>query len=301
MFASHVLSRRKLLSLSLQGGAGILLLSGCKEQKQQESYRDLFPIVSLGGADKSAQLAKEAGFDCMLAPVSFHLIPDQPEAEFVKRMEVIKALPLPVRGCNSFLPKTMRVTGPEADHETIEKHAKTVFQRAKRVGVERIVFGSGDARKVPEGFPLKEARAQFATLLRRLAPLAAAENVGIVVETLNSTECNLFPTVPDLLPIIAELNHPSVRLNADLYHMRKEEEDPQVLADAIPWLALVEIAEKEKRTVPGIAGDDFRPFFRVLQKHQWKGMLNMEGAATTRENYRRMFSVLDTQISESRA
>jgi sugar phosphate isomerase/epimerase len=38
----------------------------------------------------------------------------------------------------------------------------------------------------------------------------------------------------------------------------------------------IEIAEKEDRSVPGVAGDDFRPFFRVLKAAGYKGAINIE-------------------------
>ena len=37
------------------------------------------------------------------------------------------------------------------------------------------------------------------------------------------------------------------------------------------------VAEKEGRTVPGVAGDDFRPFFRVLRESGYQGAISIEG------------------------
>ena len=37
------------------------------------------------------------------------------------------------------------------------------------------------------------------------------------------------------------------------------------------------IAEKGARTYPGAAGDDFRPFFRVLREAGYQGVINIEG------------------------
>ena len=42
----------------------------------------------------------------------------------------------------------------------------------------------------------------------------------------------------------------------------------------------VEIAEKEGRTYPGVKGDDFRPFFKVLREAGYKGAINMEAKGT---------------------
>ena len=37
-----------------------------------------------------------------------------------------------------------------------------------------------------------------------------------------------------------------------------------------------EKAEKAKRALPGVAGDDFRGWFRVLAEHGWKGRMSIE-------------------------
>ena len=42
----------------------------------------------------------------------------------------------------------------------------------------------------------------------------------------------------------------------------------------------VEIAEKEDRTFPGVKGDDFRPFFRVLREAGYQGAISIEGKGT---------------------
>ena len=42
-------------------------------------------------------------------------------------------------------------------------------------------------------------------------------------------------------------------------------------------IAHVEIAEKKARTVPGVSGDDFRPFFQILREANYQGALSIEG------------------------
>lgn len=254
-----------------------------------------FAPILLAAGDASAAMAAEAGFDGLVASVGSHLVPQADDAAFAQRLVAIRALPLPVVGCNSFLPGHLRVTGPDADHHAIERYAAVVFARAQRAGVARIVFGSADARKVPDGYPTERASEQFCALLQRLAPLAADHGITILPETLNRKECNFLTRLRDLVPIVATVDHPAVRLTADLYHMRVEGDLPQDLAAAVPWLAHVEIAEVAKRTAPGIDGDDFRPFFAILKAHGWRGSLNVEGQRAEPAQYRAMFPFLAAQ------
>ena len=52
---------------------------------------------------------------------------------------------------------------------------------------------------------------------------------------------------------------------------------PADLKAAMDVVRHVEIAEKGARTYPGVAGDDFRPFFRVLREAGYQGAINIEG------------------------
>jgi sugar phosphate isomerase/epimerase len=55
------------------------------------------------------------------------------------------------------------------------------------------------------------------------------------------------------------------------------DDTPADLKAAMDVVIHVEIAEKAERTVPGVKGDDFRPFFRVLRDSGYKGLCNIEG------------------------
>jgi sugar phosphate isomerase/epimerase len=39
----------------------------------------------------------------------------------------------------------------------------------------------------------------------------------------------------------------------------------------------MEIAQKNGRSAPGVQGDDFRPFFRVLREANYQGAISIEG------------------------
>ena len=65
-------------------------------------------------------------------------------------------------------------------------------------------------------------------------------------------------------------------------------------------VGLVEIAERTNRTVPGVAGDDFRPYFRALAAARYAGPITIEGNGTADE-IRRAFAVIETQAREALA
>ncbi len=79
-----------------------------------------FPVAFTG----DTCMAKEAGFDCIVGTLDSCLIPTQSDAAFAARLAQLRALPLPIGGCNVFIPGSMRLTGPKADHDAAEARAR---------------------------------------------------------------------------------------------------------------------------------------------------------------------------------
>ena len=176
---------------------------------------------------QNAQKAKDAGAQFIEESVGRFLVPGKSDAEFAANLATAKAAPLPILSCNGFLPGSIKVTGPEADHEAALKWAETPFRRAQQAEISFIVFGSGGARQVPEGFDHKEATKQFVKLLKKMGPIADQYNVTVVLEPLRSSECNFLNTVGEGIKIVKKVNHPNIQCLADIYHMMQEYEGPE--------------------------------------------------------------------------
>ena len=224
----------------------------------------------------NAAILKAGGFDYVEESVQGFLVPDRPEAEFREKTAALAGSALPVRACNSFLPGSLKSVGPEPRHDEIVAYAETAFRRARETGIDTIVFGSSGSRSIPDGFDPREARRQFIRLLRRLGPVARKHGVVVVLEPLQRGECNFINTVAEGAAIVEEAGHPNVRLLADIYHMLRESEGPASLIAAGPLLRHVHIAEKDRRTAPGVAGDDFTPYLRALRRARYAGAISLE-------------------------
>lgn len=243
-----------------------------------ESEDALFSRMGLAGPlDKAAEL-KEAGAEFLTVGVGSLLVPDKSDEEFEKRLAKAKASPLPVLACNGFIrPKHLRCVGEEANHDEVLEWAATTFERANRVGAKFIVFGSSGSRNLRDGWPKEKADAQFVALLRKMGPLAREQEITVVVEPLNQKECNYLMTLGEVAEIVREVDDANVKALADLYHMAVMGEGPEALEQAMDVVVHIEIAEKDGRTVPGVKGDDFRPFFEVLREAGYDGAISIEG------------------------
>ena len=217
-----------------------------------------------------------AGYSFVEENVRVFLVPAEPEAVFEQKLALLKESRLPVEACNSFLPGNMKCVGPAPAHEEILKFGETAFRRARLAGIKTIVFGSGSARAIPEGFSREEAKQQFISICKQLAPFAQKNNVIISLEPLNTRECNFINSVAEGGEIVEAVNHDNFRLLADIYHMLMENESPENLTKYGHLLYHTHIAEKAGRTAPGVNNEDFTPYLKALKNVNYEGRMTIE-------------------------
>ena len=185
------------------------------------------------------------------------------------------ALPLPA--ANGLVPASIPLVGPAVDRAVIQAYMKNVIERAAGVGIDTLVFGSGGARNVPDGFDRAQAEEQIRTFLREIAPVAQANNVTIVIEPLNKGETNIINSVGEAMTYVKAVDHPAVQCLVDSYHFWLENEPLSNLEAAMPWIKHVHVADTEGRVAPGISGkNDYKPFFAVLKKGGYGTRISVE-------------------------
>lgn len=203
------------------------------------------------------------------------------EDEFEQVRRTIAASALPVPAFNSFIPAELKVTGPAASVLELERHVDSAMRRVRAVGGELIVFGSGGARNLPDGFSRDEGMKQIETFLRICGKHGAAYGVTVAIEPLNAKESNIIRTVREASELAAKLDLPHVKVLADSYHMDLENESFEEIERAIRsgLLAHVHISARN-RHYPGTSGDapdvDFARMFRILRQTGYAGRLSAE-------------------------
>lgn len=198
------------------------------------------------------------------------------EAQFQEHLHRLQQLQTPLLGTNLFIPAHLKVVGPEIDEQALLDYVDVVLRRASKAGVQFIIWGSGGSRQIPEGFDRQHAKKQFVSIARKLAELAAQNNITLVIENLNKEEVNFINTVAEALEIAKLVNHTNLRVCADIYHMLKEGEAPTVIEQGKGYIAYAELAEKEGRSAPGVHHQDFKPYLRALKAIGFQGPLVLE-------------------------
>lgn len=233
---------------------------------------------------KNAAIIASHDFSFIEDGVSSALIPSASDEEFEKKLAEIRQLPIPLYACNSFIPGSLKSVGNDAVPDSIIKYVAVALKRAGQAGVKIIVFGSGGSRRIPEGFSKDEAKKQFVALCKQIGPLAKKYKVTIVIEPLNRNETNFINSVAEGAEIVKAVNHPNIMLLADVYHMLRENEPASEIITYGKYLRHIHIAEKENRTPPGVAGDDFSEYFDAIKKSRFKGNLSIEARWTNLES-----------------
>src|SRR5260370_20213246 len=135
------------------------------------------------------------------------------------------------RAANVLLPATLKVVGPETRPDELSDYASTAFDRACRLGISVLVFGSGASRFVPAGYSRERALKQFEDAVRIVGEQASARGLTLAVEPLNSRETNLLNSVGEAAEFLRHRSLDVVRLVADLWPMECEGEQLGVLDD----------------------------------------------------------------------
>ena len=228
---------------------------------------------------KGLALAKAAGFDYVeLGTTEIAALSD---ADFEAAVAQVKAAGIPTPNANLFLPGTLKLTGPEAvAPEEQMAYVKKAFARLERLGVKILCFGSGGARRVPDGFPKEQAFAQLVAFGKRIAPEARAHGITVVIEPLRRQETNIINTTAEGFALVKAVGDPNFELLVDFYHLASEQEDPKILVEAKDHIRHLHMANPQGRVFPLTWDEfDYAPFFATLRSIGYAGRMSIEASS----------------------
>jgi D-psicose/D-tagatose/L-ribulose 3-epimerase len=219
-----------------------------------------------------------AGFDYL--ELSTSEIATLSDADYESALAHVKQVGLPVPATNLFLPATLKVTGPAVDRDEQMAYIRKAFARLSHLGTAIVVFGSGGARRVPDGFSKDAAFNQLVDFGRRVAVEARAHNITIAIEPLRHEETNIVNSAAEGLELVKAVNDPNFQLMIDFYHLASEHEDPAIVLAAREHLRHLHMANPQGRVYP-LAWDeyDYAPFFANLRRIGYDKRISIEASA----------------------
>lgn len=237
-----------------------------------------------GGEDR-LDIIQNSGFD-YIEPGVPTLRADLSDAEFVPIKKRFQNASVKPDVFNLFVPADLKITGDSVDTSALMRHVETTTRRASELGGEIIVFGSGGARNIPNGFSRTRAYEQLGFFCAMAADIASQHNITIVIEPLTTIKCNLITSVAEGAELVEQVAHPNLALLADLYHME---------VDLEPWANILENALMLKHIhvpVPTmdiltIKGQNFshERFLTTLKQTGYNGRISIEDNGKRFENF----------------
>ena len=223
--------------------------------------------------DESIHLFRELGYDYIELPLA--QVMDLSEDKFKQMCRKIQGIP--VEACNNFFPASLRLTGESASLDKALEYVRRATDRAAEMGAKIIVLGSSGAKNIPEGFPYSRAKEQFITLLHGIQDIVAPLNITVVLEPLNALESNFILNISEGLEAMKEANCNNVKVLADYYHMRMENEGLDSIKKAGSNLRHLHIAAKEGRVFPKENdGENYGAFFAALKDIGYNARISVE-------------------------
>ena len=223
---------------------------------------------------EDAPFAHAAGYDFIECRVTA-LLPETDEATVAPILAQHKASPLPVAAFNVFVPKEIKIVGPDVDEERLWRYVDNGLARVKQIGAKIVVFGSGAARAIPDGFSTQEARRQTIRFLHHVADAAERNGITVVIEPLNRKETNTIFTVDEGVELARAVNRPTIQVLADFYHMDEEQEPLRHLSEYAAWIKHIHVADTERRA-PGTGHYPYGEFAEYLSQTRYDGMVSIE-------------------------
>ena len=120
--------------------------------------------------------------------------------------------------------------------------------------------------------------------LCRIVEMAEQEGVTFTLENLNLPVDH--PGVPfgraeDTLALVSSIDHPSLRLNLDLYHAQIGEGNLiELCRKSLPWIGEIQVADVPGRCEPGTGEVNWHGIAKALKTMGYAGPVGMEAFAS---------------------
>jgi sugar phosphate isomerase/epimerase len=161
------------------------------------------------------------------------------------------------------------------DLDVVERYVARAAERVADLGARLVVFGSGGARNVPEGYPREHAWEDLIRFCRLCAAHFGPRGLTLAIEPLNHAESNILNTYTEGVRLAQAVDRGPVKVLADIYHFEMDGEPLSDILEAPEWLAHVHLADSG-RLYPGSGSYPLPELFRLLHDIGYQGSASIE-------------------------
>jgi sugar phosphate isomerase/epimerase len=212
------------------------------------------------------------GFERSEIPTERLINPMMPNAAWEEKKKEILSWGLPPITVSSHW-HSHPCNTPDADWEAIEFFTKRTLKRLGEMGVQTAGIYGKFFRKADTTKAMDEA-VRYANLL---GDEAAKNNMNIALEPMADPD-SLFPTYAKGLEFARKINHPQVKLMADLNYFLRNNEAFDILKEDPSWNLHCHVAGRSEKggAQPNVGPyrDIHKEFFRVLRDTKYEGAVS---------------------------
>ncbi len=215
----------------------------------------------------------DAGFD--YAEVGVGMVMKLSDEDF----ESAVADQMPLLAANSFIPPNLKIVADGAVDvgSPLYEYLEKALYRMSRLGIKVVVFGSGGARRIPDGMTRDEGLEYIKKFLSVCGDIASKYDVMIAIEPLRELECNAINFTHDGERLAGEVHNPHIAYLADAFHMAEGAETADALEAAEILPVHIHVSEAPDRSCPGCHGGEYlSAFAESLLKTDYDGMISVE-------------------------
>jgi sugar phosphate isomerase/epimerase len=224
---------------------------------------------------KAARLVAEAGFSGL--EISPWIQMNLTRAAVDSLRMSLRRNDLTFSGFTAIYPPEMKLASSSA---TARKqnvlYTKRLIELTHTLAGRSIVWGSGAARNIPKGVPLKKGYRWLIELLKTSASLADERGVKIAIEPINRFESTIIHSASEALSLARSVEHDSIGIVYDTFHTSLEESSfTGPILQVGKRLAAVHISDCNRK-IPGKGHIDFQPIFNALKEVGYDGYVTLE-------------------------
>ena len=163
------------------------------------------------------------------------------------------------------------------DLNEIESYIEKTFDRCRRLGAKKVVFGSAPARALDEETTQDEGYAQIAEVIKKVVvPACEKYDMVVVMEPLRADACNFINTLSDGMRVVNDVKSDRIQLLADTIHMMTNNDNPDDIVKYKDSLKHVHIAEMQRIMPEDEYSEFIQTVFSNLNKNGYDGTISFE-------------------------
>ncbi|NLV85469.1 MAG: sugar phosphate isomerase/epimerase [Spirochaetales bacterium] len=221
------------------------------------------------------KMIKDAGFDYI--EMRLMLVAALADDAFEKLVRTLNEYALPCDVCCALFPRTLRVTGMEADDKAIGDYLELAFCRANKLGARKVVFGSAPARALDENTTQERGYQQLTDMIHAvMLPLCEKYDITVVIEPLRRDACNFINTLTDGMKLVKMVHSNRIGLLADSLHMLTNQENANQIMDYQDSLRHVHIADAGRNLPEDGYSTQVEAIIRNLRKINYNHTISFE-------------------------